>query len=91
MQKADRVCPGSLALIGVYGSFLSGDTHPGSDLDLLILINDDRGWQIGTGFIQDDIQVGHDLYCTTWDGLKQDAQYEHPHIAKLLDAKIVWC
>lgn len=91
IQKADRVCPGALALIGVYGSFLSGDTHPGSDLDLLILINDDRGWQLGATFIQDDIQVGHDLYCTTWDSLRQDAKYEHPHIAKLLDAKIVWC
>ena len=91
IQKADRVCPGSLALIGVYGSFLSGDTHPGSDLDLLILINDGRGWQLGTAFIQDDIQVGHDLYCTTWDSLQNDAEYRHPHIAKLLDAKIVWC
>ena len=91
IRKADRVCPGSLALIGVYGSFLSGDTHPGSDLDLLILINDERGWQLGTAFIQDDIQVGHDLYCTTWDSLKRDAEYTHPHIAKLLDAKIVWC
>ncbi len=91
IQKADRVCPGALSLIGVYGSFLSGDTHPRSDLDLLILINDDRGWQLGTAFIQDDIAVGHDLYCTTWDSLRQDAEYRHPHIAKLLDAKIVWC
>ena len=91
IRKAERVCPGSLALIGVYGSFLTGDTHAGSDLDLLILINDDRGWQLGAAFIQDDLHIGHDLYCTTWDGLKQDAEYHHPHIAKLLDAKVVWC
>ena len=90
IEKAERVCPGSLALIGVYGSFLTGDTHPGSDLDLLILINDQNGWQLGSAFIQEDRQVGHDLYCTTWESLKQDAEYRHPHIAKLLDAKIVW-
>ena len=91
VEKAKKVCPGSLALIGIYGSFLTGDTHSGSDLDLLILINDDRGWQLGTAFIQDDRQIGHDLYCTTWEALRQDAEYRHPHIAKLLDAKTVWC
>ena len=91
LQKAERVCPGALSLLGIYGSFISGDTHPGSDLDLLLLINDDRGWRLGTAFIQDDIGVGHDIYCTTWDSLRNDAEYRHPHIAKLLDAKIVWC
>ncbi len=91
IEKAKNVCPGSLALIGIYGSFLTGDTHPGSDLDLLILINDDRGWQLASAFIQEDQQIGHDLYCATWDGLKQDAEYRHPHIARLLDSKIVWC
>ena len=91
IEKAKKVCPGSLALIGIYGSFLTGDTHSRSDLDLLILINDDRGWQLAAAFIQDDQHIGHDLYCTTWESLKQDAEYRHPHIAKLLDAKIVWC
>ena len=91
IAKAERVCPGSLALIGIYGSFLTGDIHPRSDLDLLILINDDRAWRLGTAFIQDDLQIGHDLYCTSWESLRQDARYTHPHIAKLLDAKIVWC
>ncbi len=91
IRKAERSCPGSLALIGVYGSFLTGDTHPASDLDLLILINDERGWQLSAAFIQDDLHIGHDLYCTTWDSLRQDAAYHHPHIAKLLDAKVVWC
>ena len=34
------VCPGALAMIGVYGSMLTGDVHEKSDLDLLIVIND---------------------------------------------------
>lgn len=91
IEKAETVCPGALALIGVYGSFLTGDIHEQSDLDLLILINDDRGWQLGCTFIQDDLQVGHDLYCTTWESLEEDAKYPHPNIAKLLDAQIVYC
>lgn len=91
VRKANRDCPGALALIGIYGSFLTGDIHEKSDLDLLILINDDRGWQLSCTFIQDDLHVGHDLYCTTWESLEQDAQYSHPNISKLMDSKIVYC
>ncbi len=91
IKKANTVCPGSLALIGIYGSFMTGDYHQKSDLDLLILLNDDQGRKLGITFIQDDLQVGHDLYCTSWEGLEHDARYEHPHIAKLMDSKIVYC
>ena len=91
IEKEQALCPGSVALIGIYGSFQTGDIHPLSDLDLLILINDDRGWQLGKAFIQDDLGVGHDIYCTNWEGLRQDARYEHPHIGKLMDSRIVYC
>lgn len=91
IERAKKVCPDSLALIGIYGSFLTGDIHEKSDLDLLILINDDNGWQLGSGFIQDDLQVGHDIYCTNWEGLEYDAKVEHPNIAKLMDSRIVYC
>lgn len=91
INKADMVCPGALALIGIYGSFMTGEYNEKSDLDLLILINDDRGWQLGCGFIQDDLQVGHDIYCTTWEQLQSDAGYVHPNIAKLMDAEVVYC
>ena len=91
IRKEQAVCPGAIALIGIYGSFQTGDIHPLSDLDLLILINDDRGWQLGKAFIQEDLGVGHDIYCTTRKSLRQDAEYDHPHISKLMDAQIVYC
>jgi len=91
IAKAERVCPGSLAMVGVYGSFMTGDIHEKSDLDLLILINDDAGVPLASGFIQDDLGVGHDIYCTTWDRLEGDAKAEHPHLSKLMDSEIVWC
>ena len=59
IEKAEKVCPDSLALIGVYGSVATGDDYEKSDLDLLILIQDDNGWKLGTGFILDDIKVGY--------------------------------
>lgn len=91
IQKAERICPGSLAMIGIYGSFLTGDIHEKSDLDLMVLINDERGCQLASTFIQDDLQIGHDIYCTTWEMLERDADFSHPHISKLMDSKIVYC
>ncbi len=91
IEKADRVCPKSLAMIGIYGSFATGDFHEKSDLDLLVLINDDNGWQLGCTFIQDDLEIGHDIYCTTWEDLEELSLYNSPHISKLMDSQIVYC
>jgi predicted nucleotidyltransferase len=90
IAKAQTVCPGSLALVGVSGSFATGRIHARSDLDLLIVINDEAGQQLAVSFVQDDLQVGHDLYCVTWEKLGELARFESPHIAKLMESKIVW-
>ena len=87
VEKARRVCPGSLALVGVYGSARTGDTHEKSDLDLL-LINDDNGWRLATGFILDNVQIGYDIYCTSWQMLEDDAACPHAHLGKLMDSEI---
>ncbi len=90
ISKAKQKCPESLALIAVYGSVCTGDEHERSDLDLLILINDDNGRQLQDGFILDDKQIGYDIYCTTWEQLESDAECYHAHISKLMDSKIVY-
>lgn len=90
IEKAEKVCPNSLALIGIYGSVATGDEYKKSDLDLLILIQNDEGWQLCTGFILDDSGIGYDIYCTNWDGLKFDAQCHHAQISKLMDSQIVY-
>ncbi len=90
IEKAEKVYPDSVSLIGIYGSIVTGDTYEKSDLDLLILIQDDRGWQLGTGFILDDSKVGYDIYCTDWNGLRYDAACHHAQISKLMDSQIVY-
>ena len=91
IKKADALCPESLTLIGVYGSVATRDEHEKSDLDLMILINDEKGWVLADGFILDDIDVGYDIYCTSWDMLEGDAQCNHAHLSKLFDSMIVYC
>ena len=90
IEKANKVCPESLALIGIYGSAATGDEYEKSDLDLLILIENDEGWKLGTGFILDDRKVGYDIYCTNWDGLRYDAECHYAHMSKLMDSQIVY-
>lgn len=90
IKKAKIICPNSLAVIGIYGSVATGDEYEKSDLDLMILINDDGGWKLGTGFILDDIAVGYDLYCTNWAMIEGDAECNHAHLSKLMDSKIVY-
>ena len=90
-KKADALCPDSLALIGVYGSVVTGDEYEKSDLDLMILINDENGQVLADGFIIDDVDIGYDLYCTSWEMLEEDAQCSHAHLSKLFDSRIVYC
>ncbi len=90
IARAEKICPGSLALIGIYGSVATGDDYAKSDLDLLILIQDNDGWKLGTGFILDDNGVGYDIYCTNWEGLKGDAECHHAKLSKLMDSEIVY-
>lgn len=90
IAKAEKVCPDSLALIGVYGSVCTGDEYEKSDLDLLILIQDEEGWKLGTGFILNDSKVGYDIYCTNWEGLQYDAECHHAQLSKLMDSRIVY-
>lgn len=90
IEKAEKVCPDSLALIGVYGSVARGDEYEKSDLDLLILIQNDEGWQLGTGFILKNSKVGYDIYCTNWDRLRYDAACHHAQLSRMIDSKIVY-
>ena len=90
IDKADKICPDSLALIGIYGSADTEDEYEKSDLDLLILIENDDGWKLGTGFILDDSKVGYDIYCTDRNGLRYDAECHHARLSKLMDSRIVY-
>lgn len=90
IEKAESLYPDSVALIGVYGSVATGDEYEKSDLDLLILIEDDEGLKLGTGFILNDSGVGYDIYCTDWNNLHYEAQCHHAHISKLMDSEVIY-
>ena len=90
LEKAKCECPEALDMIGIYGSVCTGDVHERSDLDLLILINDPKGYALSKAFILDDVGIGYDIYCTSWESLTEDANCGHAHISKLMDSEVLF-
>lgn len=90
IERAKRDFPEDIALIGLTGSFSTGDFHEKSDLDLIIVNVTERGWEIAAGFILED--VGYDIYCTPWEPriLKQ-SKLESPMASCLVDLQVLYC
>ncbi len=90
IERAKRDFPEDIAIIGLTGSFSTGDFHEKSDLDLIIINNTDRGWGMSLCFILDD--VGYDLYCTPWGTrIEDEANLESPLVSHLVDLQILYC
>ena len=82
IEKAKRDFPEDIAIVGLTGSFSTGDFHEKSDLDLIIINNTQRGWEISKSFIYDD--VGYDIYCTPWETrIEEEANLESPGVSSL--------
>lgn len=90
IERAKRDFPEDIAIIGLSGSFSTGDLHEKSDLDLIIINNTYRGWEISSAFILDD--VGYDIYCTPWDTrIEAEANLESPMVSCLTNMKVLYC
>jgi len=89
IERAKRDFPDDIALIGLTGSFSTGDFHEKSDLDLIIVNETERGWGIAAGFILDD--VGYDIYCTPWKPrIEAQSKLESPMAGILLDLQVLY-
>lgn len=90
IERIKRDYPEDIAIVGLSGSFSSNDFHEKSDLDLIIINNTDKGWEIMTCFILDDI--GYDIYCTPWETcIEAQANLESFAVGCLLDMEILYC
>lgn len=89
IQKVRKEYEKDIDLIGVCGSFFTGDFHEKSDLDLLVVLNNERGWGGATCFILDG--VGYDLYGSPWVKLEKMASFDHTFVSHVIDVDIVYC
>jgi predicted nucleotidyltransferase len=88
IEQTEKYCPGVIDLIGISGSFQSGDFHEKSDLDLCIVVNNEDKWRKNICFILDDIS--YDIYSTPWSRFDQMLEYRNPYSTKLLELDIVY-
>ena len=88
MKEMQEKCPDAIDLIGIGGSFCNGDIYEKSDLDLLIISNNDNAGCLDKCFIIDD--VGFDVYTQDWGRFEAMAEYNHPYVTKLFDLNVVY-
>ena len=90
IERAKRDFRDDIAIIGLTGSFSTGDFYEKSDLDLIIINNTKRGWEISSCFILED--VGYDIYCTPWETrIEAQSSLNSPMISCLIDLQILYC
>ncbi|KAA8745617.1 nucleotidyltransferase domain-containing protein [Paenibacillus sp. UASWS1643] len=89
IERVKRDFLEDIAIIGLTGSFSTGDFHEKSDLDLIIINNTEKGWKISDCFILDD--VGYDIYCTPWDSrIQEQSALESPNVSSLTELKVLY-
>ena len=87
-KKIDKLCPEYVDLIAIYGSFARGDYDERSDVDVLVVINDERGRAFAKSFIIGE--VGYDFYALSWENLEADADFNVFSLSRLVDSRTVW-
>ena len=86
-KRIEQKCPGSIDLIGIGGSFCSGDFYEKSDLDLVLISKNNNAGALDKCFILKD--VGFDIYTHDFSSFEKMAEYENPYVTKLIDLKII--
>lgn len=89
IQKVQKEYENDIDLIGVCGSFFTGDFYEKSDLDLLVVLNNERGRGFSKCFILNG--VGYDLYGSPWVKLEKMASFDHTFVSHVIDVDIVYC
>lgn len=88
LEQIKSKCPDSVDLIGIGGSFCTGDIYENSDLDLVILVNSKDARVLNKCFILGN--VGFDIYTQDWSKFENMALYNNPYVTKLFLLDIVY-
>lgn len=81
-----KYCPLEVDLIGIGGSFCTGDFYEKSDLDLVIIGSNEAAKVLNKCFILNN--VGFDVYVQDWSRFVSMAEYNSPYVTKLIDLDI---
>jgi len=77
-----------IALVVIMGSYIYGETHSRSDLDLFFVPDTERGCNLGFTFIIDGI--GFDYWPISWERLERIANFDERITSIITEGKVLY-
>ncbi len=77
-----------IALVVIMGSYIYGETHSRSDLDMFFVPNTERGYNLGFTFIIDGI--GFDYWPISWERLESIANHDEKITSIITEGKVLY-
>jgi len=88
-RKVEQEYPEDIAMVCVYGSWLSGTMNRLSDVDCYFIPKTERAYSFARTFMIEG--VGYDIYPMSWERLEEIAQLHSPMQPLLGDVQILYC
>jgi predicted nucleotidyltransferase len=88
LDKIRKDYANDISLVHVHGSYISGNRHNLSDLDIFFVPKTERGFKLGFTFILDNI--GIDFWALSWERLERIANHEEVVISLLTEGNILY-
>lgn len=89
IEKIKKDYKDDIALVVVMGSYIYGETHSRSDLDMFYVPKTDRGKNLGFTFILDGI--GFDYWAISWERLERIANCEEKTTSIITEGRVLYC
>jgi hypothetical protein len=88
VQKIKADYANDVSIVHVHGSYIYGNTHKLSDLDLFFVPKTERGFRLGTTFIINGI--GTDFWALSWERLERIANHEEAVVSILTEGEVLY-
>ena len=77
-----------IALVVIMGSYIYGETHSRSDLDMFFVPNTERSYNLGFTFVLDEI--GFDYWPISWERLERIANFDERITSIITEGKVLY-
>ena len=88
IEKISKDFKDDIALVVIMGSYIYGETHSRSDLDMFFVPNTERGYNLGFTFIIDGI--GFDYWPISWERLERIANFDERITSIITEGKVLY-
>jgi hypothetical protein len=88
LDTIERDYPGDIAVAVCYGSVVTKNENPYSDLDFFFIPKTPAGYAMSAQFILDGI--GYDFWPVSWEFAERLASFAHPFVSLIADGHLVY-